>query len=246
MLIQTAILPGRLYKMERAGRESKTMGGISIRQSLWFVALLALAGCDAGPSAVVHDGDGRAVSSPSAGTPAYAANTTDGDEPEVSMPVIDGSTGSMAASEAPVDHSIAPHYGESVTVAAAGPADIGETRYGDWPLWSKNRKYSPDDNAHYQFGKHGVEFGAKSYPQYLAMVHGFIHHPPAGTESLKRKNGDTLFYNVKDNIFAVMTKTGAPRTMFRPDSGRTYWEQQKVVEAERLQKPTNGPAGGED
>ena len=67
----------------------------------------------------------------------------------------------------------------------------------------------------------------------MAMVHGFIHNPPTGTETLKRTNGDTLFYDPKGNVFAVMTRAGAPRTMFRPDNGAAYWRQQKIIESQR-------------
>ncbi len=67
----------------------------------------------------------------------------------------------------------------------------------------------------------------------MALVHGFIHAPPPGTQTLKRSNGDTVFYDPKDNIFAVMTNTGAPRTLFRPNTGAAYWQRQKQIEARR-------------
>ncbi len=115
-------------------------------------------------------------------------------------------------------------------------AEISDTQYGDWPVWSKNKTHSADDNAHYQFEHHGQEIGAKTYPEFLAAVHGFIHNPPKGTQTLRRKNGDTLYYDASQNIFAVMTKKGAPRTLFRPDSGSDYWAEQKQIEAERAAK----------
>ncbi|MBW8734278.1 MAG: hypothetical protein JF571_08240 [Asticcacaulis sp.] len=193
-------------------------------------AVLALAACDAGPSAVVHDGDGKAVSQTSTAAPQAVAQAPD-ENAETSMAVIDGAAPEQAAAApAPVgDHSDAPHYGAPLKTAVT--ADISDTAYGDWPLWSANRKHSADDNAHYQFEKHGPEFGAKNYAQFVAMAHAFVHAPPPGTETLKRKNGDTLLYDAKANVFAVMTKTGAPRTVFRPDDGRAYWDKQKDVEA---------------
>ena len=36
-----------------------------------------------------------------------------------------------------------------------------------------------------------------------------------------------------ENVFAVMSKAGAPRTMFKPDDGMAYWEQQKARETRR-------------
>ncbi len=108
---------------------------------------------------------------------------------------------------------------------------ITAARYGNWPLWSSNSKYSADDNAHYQFGKHGGEIGAAAYDDYVAAVHAFVHGPPAGTETIRRKNGDTLFYNARQNVFAVMTRDGAPRTLFRPYDGAAYWRKQQDIEA---------------
>ena len=192
-------------------------------RGIWLSALLllSLVACDAGPSAVLPDGAGKApgeqVQPAKAPVWAQADKQAAGkDIEQASMPVVD----------------TAPVAGEALPIAAQR-ARVTTTRYGDWPLWSQNRKYSADENAHYHFEKHGPEFSAKSYPDYMAMVHGFIHNPPAGTQTLKRTNGDTLFYDPKGNVFAVMTKAGAPRTMFRPDNGAAYWRQQKIIEATR-------------
>ena len=46
-------------------------------------------------------------------------------------------------------------------------------------------------------------------------------------------NGDDLLYDVKTNTFAVVTKAGAPRTMFKPRDGATYWRQQLSREQAR-------------
>lgn len=194
-----------------------------------IAAALILAGCDAGPSAVVHDGDGKGVSETSKAAPQAVAEAAKADA-EASMAVIDGAPPEAPPAAAPVpDHSDAPHYGTPLKTGMK--ADMTDSAYGDWPLWSSNRKYSAGDNARYQFEKHGAEFGAKSYGQYVAMAHAFVHAPPPGTETLKRKNGDTLFYDARGNVFAVMTKKGAPRTVFRPDDGKAYWDKQKDIEA---------------
>ena len=176
---------------------------------LILITLLGLAACDAGPSAVMHDGDGTSPTSQAAPQPVAQADT--GDE-EASMAVPG------TAATQPAEPAMAPQQ----------TAAVSTTRYGDWPLWSSNSQYSADDNAHYQFGKHGGDIGATSYDDFVARAHGFIHHPPAGTETVRRKNGDTLFYNARQNLFAVMTKDGAPRTFFKPDNGAAYWAQQKI------------------
>ena len=36
---------------------------------------------------------------------------------------------------------------------------------------------------------------------------------------IDRANGDALLYDAKSNTFAVVTKAGAPRTMFKPRDG---------------------------
>ena len=204
-----------------------------MRKAFWLLGVLAVmvAGCDAGPSAVMHDGDGTAPVVSSQAAPTWADKTAshltkpaNGEVEEASMPIRGEPE---TASEVPSSKAFVPLQ------VPAGRAVITDTKYGDWPLWSKNRKYTADDNAHYHFSKHGSEFGAKSYADYMAVVHGFIHNPPPGTQSLKRSNGDTLYYDPKQNIFAVATKAGAPRTFFRPDNGQAYWQKQKQVEATR-------------
>ena len=56
----------------------------------------------------------------------------------------------------------------------------------------------------------------------------FVDHPPPGAQTLKRSNGDTLVYDAKTNVFAVVAKDGAPRTIFKPRDGAAYWDQQKA------------------
>lgn len=199
---------------------------------LGILVLLALTACDAGPSAVMADGEGKSASDKvkPAAAPVWAqenaktassSTASDADIAEASMPIV--------SAEAPSDQP-------PVSLPAGTGAVITETTYGDWPLWSVSRKYSADNNAHYQFDHHGAEIGATSYADFVAKVHGFIHAPPSGTQTLKRGNGDTLFYDAKDNIFAVMTKQGAPRILMRPDDGAAYWQEQKVIEASRSKR----------
>ena len=99
------------------------------------------------------------------------------------------------------------------------------------PMWSANRKYSAEQNAQYHFKRNGADFGAKSVDQFVRTAHDFVTDPPKGTLTLKRANGDTLMYDPKGNVFAVATKDGAPRTLFKPDDGLAYWNKQKDREA---------------
>jgi pyocin large subunit-like protein len=101
------------------------------------------------------------------------------------------------------------------------------------PMWAPSRRFSADENAQRAFERNGQAFGAGSIDQFIKKAHAFVDHPPAGTLTLTRANGDTLFYDPKANVFAVADKAGAPRTMFKPDDGMAYWEKQKDRESKR-------------
>ena len=79
----------------------------------------------------------------------------------------------------------------------------------------------------------GEAFGAKDLDDFVRKAHAFVEDPPAGTQRITRNNGDTLLYDPKGNVFAVKTRDGAPRTMFKPDEGAAYWEEQKARDARR-------------
>ncbi len=93
--------------------------------------------------------------------------------------------------------------------------------------WAGSKKYPAAESAAYHFQHDGQDFGAKDVKDYVAKAHAFIGHPPSGTETIKRPNGDTLYYNAAHNVFVVATRDGAPRTMFKPRDGAAYWAQQK-------------------
>jgi pyocin large subunit-like protein len=101
------------------------------------------------------------------------------------------------------------------------------------PIWAANRNHTAQENADYQFGKNGKDFGALSEADYVAKVHAFVDAPPSGVQKLERANGDALLYDGKTNTFAVVAKTGAPRTMFKPRDGVSYWRQQVSRETAR-------------
>jgi pyocin large subunit-like protein len=208
-------------------------------RAMMIAGLMVLSGCDAGPSAVVGDGQGQSPTQ-TAARPEAAPPQPEAFKAKASATAA---TGATATPDAAPEAAAPPHMGEALPLPSGPRAEVSETAYGDWPLWSKSRKYSADDNAHYQFARHGAEIGATSYADFLAMTHGFVHNPPKGVQTLKRRNGDTLFYDPRRNIFAVMTKQGAPRILFRPREGGDYWEQQKVIEASGGWRPNAGDAG---
>ena len=201
--------------------------GMKTRVRGIIVALLSLimAACDAGPSAVITNEGGKAQAPKHERAPFWADKSTK--ETATQVPAQD-------------EDQVRPQDTRSANASAT------VDRFGKWPLWSSNRQYSADENAHYHFEKHGSEFGAANFEQYMATVHGFIHHPPPGSERIARNNGDTLIYDAKSNTFAVMTKKGAPRTMFHPDNGIAYWQKQKQIESTRRTWRRYGSGGSDD
>lgn len=101
------------------------------------------------------------------------------------------------------------------------------------PVWAASRRYSAEDSAQRAFDRNGEAFGAKSLDDYVRKARAFIDHPPRSAETLTRANGDVLVYDAKTNVFAVADKAGSPRTMFKPDDGAAYWQEQKDREAKR-------------
>jgi len=100
------------------------------------------------------------------------------------------------------------------------------------PRWASSRKYAADESAQYHFQHDGADFGAKSVDDYVAKAHAFVDRPPKDVLTLTRNNGDKLIYDSHGNVFAVVTKDGAPRTMFKPHDGQAYWDKQKAREDE--------------
>ena len=108
---------------------------------------------------------------------------------------------------------------------AARDADI--PLFHGKPMWAANKKHSAQENADYHFKRDGDAVGAANEDDFLTKVHAFVDHPPQGVETLTRSNGDKLMYDPKSNLFAVVDKDGAPRTLFKPRDGAAYWAQQK-------------------
>ena len=112
------------------------------------------------------------------------------------------------------------------------------------PIWAASKRYAAQEGAQRAFERNGEAFDAPSLDQFVMKAHAFVGHPPKGTQTITRKNGDTLFYDPKGNVFAVADKAGAPRTMFKPDDGPSYWQKQKDTEAKAAR--TAKSAGAND
>jgi pyocin large subunit-like protein len=129
-------------------------------------------------------------------------------------------------------------YAQGPTTTGEAPAKVDHRKdpvklLDGKPEWAASRRYSADESAQHAFARNGAAFGAASLEDYVRKAHAFVEHPPKGVETLARANGDTLFYDAKTNVFAVADKAGTPRTMFKPDDGAAYWQEQKDREAKR-------------
>jgi pyocin large subunit-like protein len=113
------------------------------------------------------------------------------------------------------------------------PRDAPVRKVAGKPMWAANRTRTAEENAQRGFERYGSEFAAADVDDYVRKAHAFVGAPPSGAETLKRANGDTLIYDPKANVFAVVTRAGAPRTMFKPDDGAAYWNVQKTRESRR-------------
>lgn len=94
------------------------------------------------------------------------------------------------------------------------------------PMWADNRSHTAQENAQYQFEQHGSELGARDLDDFVGKAHRFANSPPSGALSLTRANGDRLMFDPKSQLFAVVRSDGAPRTVFKPETGKAYWDEQ--------------------
>jgi pyocin large subunit-like protein len=173
------------------------------------------AGAIAALALAACNGKPSAVSSQSASAPTAYGNPG-------GAPAASGSQGSYGGSYASTD-----------------PRDAPVPQVDGKPMWAANRKHSAEENAQYQFAKNGGDFGAANETDYVKKVHNFVERPPHDADTIERSNGDKLIYDPSGNVFAVVSRDGAPRTMFKPRDGATYWAQQKDRESKR------GKSGGQ-
>ena len=118
----------------------------------------------------------------------------------------------------------------AAAVDASGPAASSNTARPEAvrPAVTTSRRETVDAKVERLFQRNGAAFGARSSADYLAKMQAFVDHPPSGVETVRRPNGDILYYEGATNTFAVATRDGTPRTMFKPDDGAAYWAEQKV------------------
>ncbi|HTI66611.1 MAG TPA: hypothetical protein VL460_03575 [Caulobacteraceae bacterium] len=114
------------------------------------------------------------------------------------------------------------------------------------PIWADNRNHTAEENVQYQYEHHGSELGARDADDFVAKAHRFVNSPPAGVKTLTRANGDTLLFDPKSKLFGVVRSDGAPRTVFKPETGQAYWDQQVAAEAKRAPARRTARQGSDD
>ena len=123
--------------------------------------------------------------------------------------------------------------GAEAVLTAATPAEAAEAVQAATekakPALTANRRETVDAKVARLFERNGADFGAATAEDYLARVQRFTTRPPAGTERVERANGDVLLYQASTNTFAVVSRDGVAKTMFKPRDGAAYWVQQKTA-----------------
>ena len=129
---------------------------------------------------------------------------------------------------------------EAVLTAGAPAESAGaEAR----PALTANRRETVDAKVTRLFERNGADFDAATAEDYLAQVEAFTARPPAGTDRVERPNGDVLLYQASTNTFAVVSRDGVPKTMFKPRDGAAYWAEQKAA-APEFGRRRAGSSGG--
>ena len=148
------------------------------------------------------------------------------------------------SSRASSSSSSSSDYGSDTRSARRDTRDQEVRELDGKPIWSASRRGTAEENAQRSFERNGADFDAKTIDAFIRKAHAFVENPPAGTQRQTRSNGDTMLYDAKSNVFAVVNRDGAPRTMFKPDDGQSYWDQQKSRESRRTASADRGERNG--
>ena len=115
------------------------------------------------------------------------------------------------------------------TVASENASGMA-TRIGtpSKPIWSKTKEFSSTGNAFKHWKDHGKEFpGIQNSKQYVESAWKFRDRTDVLIKV--RANGERIIYDHPNNTFGVFTRTGVPKTMFRPIDGIKKFNDQKGI-----------------
>jgi pyocin large subunit-like protein len=173
----------------------------------------------------------------------------------VALAACDGGPASQPAREAPAarDSGAAGSPGDTGVRAAAGAADTARgplpevdprtlpaPQMNGRPMWAANRRLTAAEAAQRQFTRNGKDLGARDLDDFVRKAQAFTSNPPAGAKSYTRRNGDRAIYDPASNLFAVVSKEGAPRLIMKPQEGLAYWQKDKAREEERRDRRQTG------
>lgn len=118
---------------------------------------------------------------------------------------------------------------QALLTSGPAPATAPEAASAEAPpVLTANRRETVDAKTARLFARNGADFDAATPEAYLAKVQAFTRRPPSGTERVERPNGDVLLYQASTNTFAVVSRDGVAKTMFKPRDGAAYWAEQKA------------------
>jgi hypothetical protein len=127
--------------------------------------------------------------------------------------------------------------------AGTGAEGTRVVKEGPQPGLTANRRETVDAKTARLFERNGADFGAATAEDYLAKVRAFTTRPPAGTDRVERPNGDVLLYQASTNTFAVVSRDGIAKTMFKPRDGAAYWDEQKAAAPDFGRRRAESPGG---
>ncbi len=157
---------------------------------------------------------------------------------------VSGQGGSAPAAYGATADAAKPGTAYGASYASADPRDRPVPQVDGKPMWAANRSHTAEENAQYQFAKNGADFGAANESDYVRKAHAFVERPPKDVDTISRSNGDKVMYSAAGNVFAVVNRDGAPRTMFKPRDGASYWAQQKAEGANGYRSAYRGSDRG--
>lgn len=131
----------------------------------------------------------------------------------------------------------------TLTAATGAPAEgAGAARDPVRPALTANRRETVDAKITRLFERNGADFDAATAQDYLAKIQTFTARPPNGTDRVERPNGDVLLYQASTNTFAVVSRDGVPKTMFKPREGAAYWAEQKAAAPDFGRRRADSPS----
>jgi hypothetical protein len=93
------------------------------------------------------------------------------------------------------------------------------------PIWTGGKPRSSPRNALNHWNDHGNDFPElNNAKEYVEHAYDFVKNAPMS--KVRQSNGDIFYYDPASNTFAVTNKDGIMKTMFKPERGIDYYNEQ--------------------